>query len=236
MSSILKALKRLEEEKAERLDTPVDIARDILRQPRRRSRTVPWLSISIAGCVVVVAIGVLIQWYARQSFTIAQSEKHAAGVSEVPQPSLPPASASVIETPEPAVENRPESGVVEERMVPFPVVVAGNPVAVHNTAGTSTAVAAPDDSMVPVARTDMAPKAAPVSTNVRSEAMGPHLVVSEIFIQPGPEARLAIVNDLPVMERTHIEGAEVVEILSDRVRFSREGSVFEVKLETPIEP
>ncbi|MBE0599431.1 MAG: general secretion pathway protein GspB, partial [Desulfuromonadales bacterium] len=59
----------------------------------------------------------------------------------------------------------------------------------------------------------------------------PDLVVSGIVYLDDPEARLAVVNDLPVMLGTTIEGATVVEILSDRVRFRRDGRFFEAGLQ-----
>jgi general secretion pathway protein B len=230
MSSILKALKRLEEEKAERLDAPVDIARDILRQPRRRSHSMPWLALAIAGCGVVVAVGLLVLWYDGQPVTLQDRANHAGGVSTSPRLPLPPTAAPVLDAPEPIADVRPEPEVVEVRMVPPPVDVAGKPVATRQTGIAAMAVAAPEESTPPVTRREATPKTAPVPSVTRPQAEGPHLIVSGIVFQPEPETRLAIVNDLPVMEGTLIEGAEVVEILADRVRFVREGNVFEVEM------
>lgn len=227
MSSILKALKRLEEEKAERLDAPVDIARDILRQPRRRSHSMPWLALSIAGCGVVVAVGLLVLWYGGQPVTHPDRADHAEDVSKSPRLPLPPSAAPVADIPESPVDVRPEPEVVEVRMVPPPVAVAGKPVATRKA---GVEAAAPEESTPPVTRREATPKTAPVPSVARPQAEGPRLIVSGIVFQAEREARLAIVNDLPVMEGTLIEGVEVVEILADRVRFAREGNAFEVEM------
>jgi general secretion pathway protein B len=54
-----------------------------------------------------------------------------------------------------------------------------------------------------------------------------------IAFQDGRESRLAVVNELPVMEGTMIAGARVVEISRDRVRFDVSGRSFEVLLDEP---
>ncbi len=59
----------------------------------------------------------------------------------------------------------------------------------------------------------------------------PDLNVSEIHYQYSVKDRLAIVNDLPVMEGTLIEGARVDRILKDRVRFVYNGRYYEVRLD-----
>jgi general secretion pathway protein B len=77
----------------------------------------------------------------------------------------------------------------------------------------------------------LAPPAKPAaSAVVPQQTARPNLVVSGIVFQPDRQARLAVVNDLPVMEGTVIEGARVEEILADRVRFAWEGRTVEVEL------
>jgi general secretion pathway protein B len=77
----------------------------------------------------------------------------------------------------------------------------------------------------------LAPPAKPAAPAVvPQQPARPNLVLSGIVFQPDRQARLAVVNDLPVMEGTVIEGARVEEILADRVRFAWEGSTLEVGL------
>jgi hypothetical protein len=54
----------------------------------------------------------------------------------------------------------------------------------------------------------------------------PDLRIDEIVYHQRPDSRLAVINDLPVMQGTDIDGAHVEEILSDRVRFSFKGVRF----------
>jgi general secretion pathway protein B len=75
------------------------------------------------------------------------------------------------------------------------------------------------------------PASTPSPARIETPAAAPHLVLSGIAFYAERDARLAVVNDLPVMEGTVIEGAVVEEILADRVRFSREGRAFEVVLQ-----
>ncbi|WP_305040998.1 hypothetical protein [Geoalkalibacter sp.] len=58
----------------------------------------------------------------------------------------------------------------------------------------------------------------------------PELRVSEIHYQYDVKNRLAVVNDLPVMEGTIIEGVKVDRILPDRVRFALNGQYREIRL------
>jgi hypothetical protein len=58
----------------------------------------------------------------------------------------------------------------------------------------------------------------------------PELKVSEIHYQYEVENRLAVVNDLPVMEGTVIDGARVDRILRDRVRFIFNGQYKEIRV------
>lgn len=59
----------------------------------------------------------------------------------------------------------------------------------------------------------------------------PALIVSEIHYQWEVRDRLAVVNGLPVMEGTMIEGVKVDRILKDRVRFVHNGQYSEVRLQ-----
>lgn len=222
MSSILKALKRLEEDKAERLDVPVDIARDILRQPRKTRHSAPRQLLVLAVGGVVVAAGALFLLYEWFSIKASEPMTKAEYVVMQPESPPPPAIAPVEAKPiiPPAVLSEPE--IVEVQMAPPPVARPKEPV-VRAAAPAARATVAPKKP-VPQASTK------PVPAATVEQAALPRLVVSGIAFQPEREARLAVVNDLPVMEGTLIEGAQVEEILADRVRFSWKGGNFEVLL------
>jgi len=69
-----------------------------------------------------------------------------------------------------------------------------------------------------------------------SGAPAPVLKVSEIHYRPSAQERLAVVNDLPVLEGVDIEGARVDRIFKDRIRFVVNGRYLEVKLDPNAAP
>ncbi len=64
----------------------------------------------------------------------------------------------------------------------------------------------------------------------------PELSVSEIHWRPLAKDRLAVVNDLPVLEGVDIEGARVDRIFKDRIRFVVNGRYLEVKVNSEPAP
>ncbi len=64
----------------------------------------------------------------------------------------------------------------------------------------------------------------------------PELKVSEIHWRPVAKERLAVVNDLPVLEGVDIEGARVDRIFKDRIRFVVNGRYLEVKVSSEPAP
>jgi hypothetical protein len=63
-----------------------------------------------------------------------------------------------------------------------------------------------------------------------AEIKASDLRVSEIHWRPAAKERLAVVNDLPVLEGVDIEGVRVDRIFKDRIRFVVNGRYLEVKL------
>ncbi len=132
MSSILKALKKLEQEKARRGQGSLNIAHDILRHgPRRKRRTSP------LGVVPVVALALLaaVAGYLLRGDP-AGSDLPMSAVVESPVPALPSHVPEPVVLPEPtsppAVVVTPEVAptpplvdqeVVEEVLSPEPVIV-----------------------------------------------------------------------------------------------------------------
>ena len=80
-------------------------------------------------------------------------------------------------------------------------------------------------------------QSAPVPDNPISASeklpIGVDLSVSEIFYSEDPNNSMAVVNDLPVMIGSHVETAEVKEILADSVRFDIQGVIYTVPLAVP---
>lgn len=163
MSSILKALKKLESEKARKDQLSTAVASDILRSSRvvSRNRMLTVLAVVLAVFLVGGA-GYLIAM--NTVATSRDAESKTVDVNTPPEPvSLPPAKQSL-----------------------------------------------------------------PVKMNPAPADL-PHL--SGIVFQQESNSRLAIINDLPVMEGTLIEGYEVRSISPDKVVIAKDRSLFTLKLD-----
>ncbi len=210
MSSILKALQKLEQEKVTRQETPVDIARDILAPHRLNRRRLIWLI--CCGMAIIALLAVLIT-YALMG-----------GFSPRPEPLItvvvPPLDLPVAVSVKPAT---PARTTVKQSSLPS--IIA--PTAPANQALQITPVLAPVVAQPPVAppveRQESRPVVAPLPT--------PALAVTGIAYQQGSASRMALVNGRSVMEGTIIEGARVEAILQDRVRFSFDQRTFDVPVE-----
>ena len=163
MSSILKALKKLESEKSQRDELSTAVASDILKSSRQTARN-PILLI-ILFCLFVTAV--------------AAAGYYAAVVTN--------RTATVDQMAEAAVQV-----VVSNKQVQNPAALA------------SQAAKHPEIDLP---------------------------ILSGIVYQDDPESRIAIINDLPVMEGTLVEGYEVRMISPDRVLLRKDSSVYTLLLE-----
>jgi len=203
MSSILKALHRLEEDKSLIGEGNVDIAHDILKRryddaPTGNSRKLIW-----GGGGLAVIFFLVVIWGYRPDPPDLLSSLPTLTTSKIPGQKI--------------IESTPP-GEVGEREIQK-IVSSENQQLTKKT----TDVRKPKLQFGPVAE---AKRSSPLITKTPAMTV-PNLEVSRIIDNPKPEARLAIVNDLPVMVATDIDGAKVIEILSDRVRFSFQGEEFE---------
>lgn len=277
MSSILKALRKLEEERASRRDGGLDIARDILRRPPSRRRPSPWRHSATISLLTVLLLGAgawgVIQRLAPIPLPVeGVGEERTVSPPPAPEPvSSPPAAETPFAPPanrlalvqaepeivEETIDDRPTARV-GEKVSTRPAVPPPKPVSersprlpAESSARIAVSLPAPPPRStaplsVPAApaptsaaprepeSTSAAPVVAPSLPKPADQApvpVRPSLVVSGIAFHDDPDARLAIVNDLPVMRGTSVEGAMVEEILPDRVRFSLDGKSFEVRME-----
>jgi len=164
MSSILKALKKLESEKSQRDELSTAVASDILRSSRRGRASS--LSVIIAGVIVAVILVAMSGYFI--ATRVPNADRTAAPVAE-PRVAQSPAI--------PAVQSRPDRAETV-RSVP--------------------------------------------SINL------PEL--SGIVYQDNVESRLAVINDLPVMEGTLVEGFLVKSIQPDKVVISQNGTEYDLRL------
>jgi general secretion pathway protein B len=230
MSSILKALQKVEEEKAARNGDGSGLPSNTLRAERKSERS--WLPL-LLGMAGIAAVAVLITFYlmggfsGRQGGGVVTKAAPATGngatvlpVTMTPQPASPmpdvPALPAVPAGTVKVQENSsmmPKGAKMEVRqgLPPKPELVTprvGNP-----------NVTAESEEVV---------KTTPVSKG--QKAVLPRLKVSGIAWQKEDAASVAVVNGTPVMKGHTIDGFKVEDIFRDRVRFAGEGKTFELSI------
>lgn len=223
MSSILKALRKLEEDKSALGEGSVDLGRDILKRSYRSGREGHGGLILSLAVLLAALVGGGLWWLqvppGSEPPHLASTRGTAAADAPVPVQTPRTSTNQVESEPEkvasfsliPPVDGHRRAAEVA---LPAPVRTTKNRVATPATpvakAAQSSPAASPEIPQPPAASLQM-----------------PDLRIAEIVYQEQPEARMAVINDLPVMEGTVIDGAEVLEIFPDRVRFSLQGVQFE---------
>lgn len=190
MSSILKALRKVEDEKASLGEGSVDLAHDILKRNYDERKLSPWGIVTVLSMsVIIILVVVWWFWSGPQQSTVFEPKQQV--FSPVPSITAPVAEAPIVK----------------------PVAAVPVPKPMPAQAKTTTVI------KEVIAKKTMEPK------EVKSIDI-PKLIVEEIVYHQDPASRLAVINDLPVMVGTDIEGARVEEILPDQVRFSYQGIFF----------
>ena len=231
MSSIVKALRKLEEEKRRgKLESP-DLRVDQGQSAPVGKSILPVVAGIVCGAAIV---GLFFLWPAGhvRKRDALQSDS-TASVTPVVTPQLATVAPPVPETAEAlqdrSVPAKPETPVTDAVSKPaaMPVMRAPNSVTATSSGPRreSTGLVAPDTA-APVE-----PAMTVVQNSVPGESMALpesiNLVVTEIFYQGGVNS-MAVVNDLPVMVGSHIDSAVVTAIHVDRVLFEINGKVYPV--------
>jgi general secretion pathway protein B len=244
MSSILKALKKLEEEKAAKQGHRVDITRDIFGSAQQPVTGPRWPLIA-GGAAGAIALGVVAYLFIARPVnrpTSASSPTEARLSAAVPSPA--PAVEPFVAPPQPPREMRPVAPKpAPPRVVPHvPLKVVAKPKA-PSPAKNSAASKAPAPSRTPVISANHpilsnppAPQqqvnpAVPVATTpapTPAAAAFPKITVSGIAYNKEAADRLAVINGVPVGEGKSVSGVKVEEIMPDKVRFSLGQKIFEV--------
>ncbi|MBI5483754.1 MAG: general secretion pathway protein GspB [Deltaproteobacteria bacterium] len=229
MSSILKALKKLEDDKAARRPDELKIDSEILRSSDTPSRLSPASAIALS--MLLLAGG--------SSATYFFMKRDRA--------------------PEPVIVQAPVESVPNRPVVPVPPVIKAErlpsevPVVPSASGSKKAEVSKPKaDKTPPPAKTATvtappAPKpvkpapavkpvvqaraAAPAGTPPAASAKGaPALRVTGIAFNDGGADSVAMINGVPISSGSSIEGVKVVEIHENRVGFSYNGEKFEIPL------
>jgi general secretion pathway protein B len=220
MSSILEALKKLEDEKSARLIGAGNIAGKVVKSGRRTKERPRWLL--PLGMVVVAAVAVVVTYIAtltgyRHEHSVESTQPETVSTNQQPvstesrqhsAPRVPPASMPSLPSTDTRIESIPpsQSIKVEKRASP-----------------TNSLPRQPESESVHRERSSEPPQLAAPSDF-------PPLKVAGIAWQKGNAERMAIVNGKPVTEGEVVEGAKVEEIFPDRVRFSYDEKIFDIPL------
>ena len=224
MSSILEALKKLEDEKAARLSGAGNIAGKVVRAGRR-PRQRPWWLLP-AGMAAVAASAVLVTYLLMGGFSPRTGTARAPAV---PPPRQPQQAAAPTTAPVPPLP--PPTAVTDYKAVPDKGGRTAAP-APPAKALPARQVSPPVTTLQRQAETRPAEEPASPPQHVTKSGVTdvPALNVSGIAWQKGGAERFAMVNGRPVAEGAVVEGARVEEIFPDRVRFSFANRTFEVSL------
>ena len=207
MSFILKALKKIENEKAARQAAPVEINSAILA-PESGSfsfqrKVLLWL---IVPLVLIAGAGTLVFIVYKKSPTVSE-------ISKTIPPSVPPAqTASTLAAKEPQVGNPAKESTR--------ISIKAGQQALHRQRKPDMRVEK-DHS-----QNDAAPASAP-EQQASFVAAPPSLTVSGIALQDDPAESMAVVNGVLVKTGMTVGGAVVDRIFLDRVRFKGNGGTFE---------
>ncbi len=236
MSSILKALKKLEDEKTARRNGSTDVAKGILRSIPRQNLKARWiLPASIAGSALAAALLTYFLAGGHPSTDRkAVTEVHREVAPEIPEKKAPIRSAA------------PDAGSTTLSPAHEPAVAAVK-YPIKKKKDTSRPITAPPAARQSVRLPDNKgiAKASPEvrspemdTRSLQKNAVGPirptdvHsppvLRVSGIAWNRDSAERLAVVNGMPVTEGTTIGGARVEAIMKDKVRFSFEKRTFDM--------
>lgn len=215
MSSILKALRRLEEERARKNNCPPEISASLLRQEtHRRSPSFVWMWPTLFALIIVILL-VLVWWLWLP-----------APMVNKPESSIPSSSNLSAVFP----EKRGRAVIIED------VIDTRRPIYLQ-PAASPTSIPSPPPTMVnpPPAPMSLEPEnKTPLEVKKVTEApiierQSP--IVSAIAWQDESSARMAVVDGLPVMTGESVSSAKVVEILFDRIIFEEDGVRFSVRMQ-----
>ena len=253
MSSILKSLRKIEEEKRGAGHAAPDLRVDQGFVPAKSKQLLPLLTGLTLGAVIV---GLFFLWPSKptlpdvknQPLSIVKNQPPTNANEAVPAVKPEPKTSDVIQeervvTPVTTDNSSRKADLVEPSKTPV-VTLPSEPVTATEDNSKIAPVAvskpsvkkeqAPDVSKVASKSTTsiqtppvaiVAPTAPTVSTELPE---GVSLLVTEIFFQDDSNNSMAVVNDLPVMIGTQVDAATVTEIHPDRVLFKLDGKTYTV--------
>jgi general secretion pathway protein B len=239
MSSILKALKKLEEQKAPRPQYELDLSSGIMRE-RKAGRHRRW--VMPAGMAAVAIAAALATYAVMALHHQADTKENKTKVASAIGLSLPPQPA----TAPPSSPDSPAATSIENTAAVRTTVTGDSTSAATATTANSkpailttrqqpksgkTPKPVPSAAIAEIPAASVASPPPPERTDTPASASRiPNLRLSGIAWQKDSANRYAVVNGMAVSQGSTIEGAKIEEILPDKVRFSIGSRNFEVPM------
>lgn len=251
MSSILKALRKIEEEKRVANHAAPDLRMD---QGHSGKKALPYLPLVAGVALGAVCVSLFSLWFSSDNPDVAIQSQQQPTLSAVDsKQDVPPAfeaTEEVVETSsekpqsvsvqEPIIEPVAETVKVREVIISeetMPVISLQTepkkqePKIVSEKKAPLPEVVASENVTTNMTKTA---KAEPSVVKPKVLPEGVLLKVSETFYHDDPANSMAVVNDLPVMIGTFVDSAVVQEIHSDKVVFKIDAHTYDVPV-TPLQ-
>ncbi len=227
MSSILKALKKLEEEKSfQKSGKEINISQEILKPQAEHSNSVRWLWLpgSVALALIMILATALFRSSSSKKETRIQPQVLISpGLPSLAPPPAPPALRSLSDDRKNI--GKPPSSTVKTLNQEPP-----KPLAERSRVRSSIKTELPNTPAVYIElpKTDFKANTPPPSQLPKS--FDSSLTLSGIAWNKDSSDRLAIINGQPTATGASVDGAVVEEILPDKVRMNLSGRTFELFL------
>ena len=251
MSSILKALRKIEEEKRGANHAAPDLRMD---QGNPGKKALPYLPLIAGIALGAVCVSLFGLWFSSDTPDIAVQSQQPPMVPFVEsKQAVPPSVVANEEILEPSSENPQTVSVQEPIIEPVAETVKVREVIMPVEAMPVISMQADpkkqEPKIVPERKaplqevvlsesvtTNIAKTLIPEPLVVKPKALpeGVLLTVSETFYHDDPANSMAVVNDLPVMIGTFVDSAVVQEIHSDKVVFKIDAQTYDVPV-TPLQ-
>lgn len=219
MSSILKALKKLEDDKAAHRTGNLKLDAEILRSENGSSFFSTGV-IAVSLLMMAGGSGATYFYLKREKAPVISSQQRPP-VSVVPEIKTEPLPEAVVVVPAEDLKKPANSGAPRLLLQPPPrsntekTISTPTPVRPAVASKAAALVKAPKPPLIPASKT---------TKNV------PTLRVNGIAFQNSAADSMAIVNGTPVANGSVVEDITVVKILKDRVLFQRDEEKFEIQL------
>jgi general secretion pathway protein B len=224
MSSILEALKKLEEEKAARRGVTGNIAGKVTASSRRPRQSAPWL---VPAGMAAVAVGAVLATYTLMGGFSTPPAGTASGKKPDSTTQIPALPVPRITSPDGSPDRSPQSELLDSSPQPRP----GIPPAAAAVPVLPVSIPTPKRTARPEPpRQKIREETAPAPQPPAAEQL-PAISVTGIAWQQDSASRIAVLNGSSVTEGAIVAGARVMEILPDRIRLSFKGNAFEIQLE-----